>query len=77
MTLEAAQDLISQLHFLRPFWFFGLLPALMLALIFRLRQGKDSAWERSIDPSLLPHLIESQLAKPGSNPIYLIAIGWL
>lgn len=77
MTLEAAQDLISQLHFLRPFWFFGLLPALMLALIFRLRQGKDSAWERSIDPRLLPHLIESQLAKPGRNPIYLIAIGWL
>ncbi len=77
MTLEAAQDLISQLHFLRPFWFFGLLPALMLALIFRLRQGKDSAWERSIDPSLLPHLIESQLAKPGRNPIYLIAVGWL
>ena len=59
MTLEAAQDLISQLHFLRPFWFFGLLPALMLALIFRLRQGKDSAWERSIDPRLLPHLLKA------------------
>ena len=77
MTIEAIENLIFQLHFLRPLWFFGLLPALLLALIFRLRQGKDSAWEQSIDPDLLPHLIETQHSKPGRNPIFLIAFGWL
>jgi Ca-activated chloride channel family protein len=77
MSLDSIQDLISQLHFLRPLWFLALLPALLLALIFTLRQGKDSAWERSIDVDLLPHLIESQHSKPASNPIYLIALGWL
>lgn len=77
MTIEAIENIVAQLHFLRPLWFLGLLPALLLVLIFRLRQGKDSAWERSIDPALLPHLIETQLTKPARNPIALIALGWL
>jgi Ca-activated chloride channel homolog len=47
------------LHFLRPEWFFALIPLLILSY-FLLRQHIIShAWQSACDPHLLPHLLHT------------------
>ncbi len=66
-------------HFLRPEWFYALLP---LALIFwrlRHRHAQKGSWSQVCDAHLLPHL----LVQPETSkrrqwiPLLLLAFGWL
>ncbi|HLX53650.1 MAG TPA: VWA domain-containing protein [Aquella sp.] len=45
-------------HFLRPWWFLALIPAILL-FIFALRSAKsgDNVWNKHCDPHLLEHLL--------------------
>lgn len=72
------QTFIENAHFLRPEWFWALVPGIALYLLLRTRQATGSNWERSIDPELLPYL----LSGPGSgrrsgNPLHLLLIAWI
>ena len=67
---------MAELHFLRPEWFYAVIPAITLYLLFRYREGKGSAWERTIDPVLLPHLLETSPGKTTRNPRFLLLLGW-
>ena len=69
--------MMEQFHFLRPEWFFALVPAVMLILAFRHRLARGSAWEKSIDPNLLPHLLESAVGRRNRFMPYLLLAGWL
>jgi Ca-activated chloride channel family protein len=68
--------MIQDFHFLRPEWFYAVIPALLLYLIMRYREGRGSAWERTIDPALLPFLLDKQSGKPTKNPRFLLLLGW-
>ncbi|MFT7684854.1 MAG: Ca-activated chloride channel family protein [Candidatus Azotimanducaceae bacterium] len=68
--------IIEQFHFLRPEWFYALIPAVLLFLIIKVRQGMGSNWEKTIDPELLPHLIEDTTSRVSTNPLYLILLAW-
>jgi len=68
--------LFEQFHFLRPYWFFALAPAILLFAIMKTRQGKGSNWEKTIDPLLLPHLIDDSSVKVNKNPLFLILLAW-
>ncbi len=66
-------------HFLRPEWFYALLP---LALIFwglRHQRAQKGSWNQVCDAHLLPHL----LVQPATNkrrqwiPLLLLVFGWL
>lgn len=46
------------LHFLRPDWFFALIPWGLLILLCLRQQSASHAWQRVCDPHLLPHLLE-------------------
>lgn len=76
MTNIELSLLLEQFHFLRPYWFFALIPAILLFTIIKLRQGKGSNWEKTIDPSLLPHLIDDAGSKVNKNPLFLILLAW-
>ncbi|HJP50827.1 MAG TPA: VWA domain-containing protein [Pseudomonadales bacterium] len=69
--------IVENFHFLRPEWFYAVIPALILVIILGLRQGRGSNWEQTIDPRLLPYLIDDPGGKPGRNPMYLILIAWI
>ena len=69
--------MMAEFHFLRPEWFYALIPAAALYLLLRYREGRGSAWERTIDPSLLPFLLETSAGKTSRNPRFLLLIGWL
>jgi Ca-activated chloride channel family protein len=68
--------LLAQFHFLRPEWFYALIPAILLFTIIKFRQGMGSNWEKTIDPDLLPHLIEDVTSTVTKNPLYLILLAW-
>ncbi len=66
-------------HFLRPEWFYALLP---LALIFwrvRHRHAQKGSWNQVCDAHLLPHLlVQSETTKRRQwLPLSLLASGWL
>jgi Ca-activated chloride channel family protein len=70
-------DLIEQFHFLRPDWFYLIIPAILLFVMFRIRQKMGSNWTNAIDPALLPYLIDNSEQKSSRNPLILALIAWL
>jgi Ca-activated chloride channel family protein len=69
--------MMAEFHFLRPDWFYAAIPAILLYLLFRYREGRGSAWERTIDPALLPYLLETTGGKPSRKPRFLLLFAWL
>lgn len=70
-------DLLSNFHFLRPDWFYALIPGLLLYLLLKFRQSTSSNWESAIDASLLPHLLDNPDGKVSKSPLTLVFIAWL
>lgn len=68
---------IQQFHFLRPLWWYALIPAVLLFIVVFLQKGRGSNWQAAIDPVLLPYLLEDREIKTSRNPLYLILIGWI
>jgi Ca-activated chloride channel family protein len=68
---------IENFHFLRPLLLLGLMPALVLILILRYFHSARTNWSRSIDPSLLPYLLDRNLQKGNKLPLYGLALLWL
>ncbi len=70
-------DILQQLHLLRPAWLLALLPlALLCGWLMRHHGTPDTAWQRAIDPDLLPHLLDSETGRPRRLPL-LLGAGWL
>jgi len=70
-------DLLSNFHFLRPDWFYALIPALLLYLLLKFRQSTSSNWEKAIDASLLPHLLDNPDGKVSKSPLTLVFVAWV
>jgi len=51
------EQFISQFHFLRPEWFWGLLPVAIVAVFLFLNTRKKENWRNAISKELLPYLI--------------------
>lgn len=62
---------LQQFHFLRPWWFLALLPALWLVWQLTRAQAQGDHWTRLIAPHLLPFLLDGKGAEEKSR------VGWL
>ncbi|MCB1691755.1 MAG: VWA domain-containing protein [Pseudomonadales bacterium] len=69
--------MIENFHFLRPEWFYALIPAVALFVILRLRSARGSNWEKTIDPGFLPFLLESPGGKRGSSAFAWVLLAWI
>ncbi len=69
-------EFLSQFHFLRPEWFWALIPAVLLYGMLKYRQSVNSSWERAIDPALLPHLLDEPEKEVSKSPMTLLLIAW-
>jgi Ca-activated chloride channel family protein len=63
----------SNFHFLRPMWFWALIPALSLWVLLLLEQSKSYRWRTVIAPHLLQHLVHHPRRRPWMRPT-LIAL---
>ena len=64
----------SQLHFIRPEWFFGFIPLILITLVLLRVNKQGKSWTNIIDPKLLPHLLVGQSIKKSSMNSLLIFI---
>ncbi len=70
--------MISAFHFLRPWWFIALIPAIIL-FIFMLQRAKsgDNVWNKYCDPHLLKHLLAKNNSATGTWLPYLLFSLWI
>ena len=66
---------VSDLHWLRPLWLWGILPLVLLLLYWLRRDGTGSAWDRVIDAKLQPYVIDGNVTKRKRAPLIMFA-GW-
>ena len=75
--MEALTLALAQFHFIRPEWFWALLPTLLIVL-FCWRQFRSSAsWQQIIAPELLQHLLDQKQTGVRRNPALLLLATWL
>jgi Ca-activated chloride channel homolog len=70
-------EVLTNFHFLRPEWFYALIPATVLYTLLKYRQSNNSNWEKTIDPTLLPYLLDSPEGEVSKSPMTLLFIAWL
>ncbi len=68
---------ISEFHFLRPEWFWALIPAAILYVLARVRQRTESNWTGSIDNNLLPYLLSGSQTVASRAPLLLVLVAWI
>ena len=70
-------DFLANFHFLRPEWFYALIPAVFLFVLLRYRQSHHSNWEKAIDPHLLSHILDNPDKVVSKSPLTLLLVAWL
>lgn len=70
-------EALSNFHFLRPLWLLALLPAAWLLRNLWRRNESSTAWQKAIDPELLPHILDRSRSKAQRMPLILLASVWI
>jgi len=68
---------LQEFHFLRPLWLLGLIPCLVFLLALWRINSSVTAWDKAIDKSLLPFLLDSSKSAAQSTPLALLSAAWL
>jgi Ca-activated chloride channel family protein len=68
---------VNELHFLRPWWFLALIPALVILFVMLRGRASDSAWRAVLDRSLLERLWLEPPGVVSRLPLLLLGSGWL
>lgn len=77
MNEALLNDIINNFHFIRPHWFYALIPAVLMFLLLRYRQSHHSNWESAIDAHLLTHLLDNPDKQVSRSPLTLILVAWV
>ncbi|MCC2615163.1 VWA domain-containing protein [Aestuariibacter halophilus] len=67
----------SAFHFIRPEWFFALLPLLIIVLLLRRVQRQQTGWQGVLAQHLYTSLIERHSFAQQRSTYGLLALGWL
>ena len=70
---------LDAFHFLRPWWFAALIPALLLLALYQWRKRSAGNWEQIINPALLPYLMQGEETNSRRSAWLLMGLGiaWL
>lgn len=75
--MEFALPNLQEFHFERPLWLLAIIPCLLiLAALWRLNTTV-TAWDRAIDRSLLPYLLDRTKSAAQRTPLALLTGAWL
>jgi Ca-activated chloride channel family protein len=67
----------QEFHFLRPLWLLGLIPCVVFLLALWRINTSVTAWDKAIDQSLLPFLLDSSKSAAQRTPLTLLASAWI
>ena len=65
---------LTNFHFLRPEWFFALIPLFILAALLLRRKLFSRNWQSIIDPKLTPYVLIGKAGKQSYWPVSLLVI---
>ncbi|MFO1387592.1 vWA domain-containing protein [Cellvibrio sp.] len=67
----------SQFHWLRPYWLFALVPAILL-MIFLWRQKHHAyQWQQLVAPELLPYLLDGKTVQTKKSLLWFLLLAWV
>lgn len=69
-------EAIANFHFLRPWWLLALLPGFWLVRTVWRRNAQGTAWQKAIDPELLPWLLDKRPGRAQRAPVILLSVVW-
>ena len=65
---------MSLFHFIRPEWFFAVIPLLLLYWLLTRMQLQSKSWQSFCDQALLPHLFNQSLVQKQKRPLFLLLL---
>ena len=68
-------DMIPSFHFLRPEWFYALLPLLILLWLMWRKRLTSRSWQSVVDPRLLPYLLIGESVKQRPWMLLVLSLG--
>ena len=71
--IESLTEIFDTFHFLRPWWFLGLLPVVAVISFYTWRKRNAGNWETIINPELLPFLLQGSGGKHALSGPWLVA----
>ena len=71
--IESLTEIFDTFHFLRPWWFLGLLPVVAVIGFYTWRKRNAGNWETIINPELLPFLLQGSEGKHALSGPWLVA----
>jgi Ca-activated chloride channel family protein len=77
MNMLIPADLIANFHFLRPLWLLALIPAVIFITALWRLNSVVTAWDRAIDKSLLPFLLDRSKNASQRTPLLLLFFAWV
>ena len=76
MELLIPVSLIDNFHFLRPLWLLALIPVLLFLIAMWRVNSVVSAWDKAIDKTLLPYLLDRSKNTSQRTPLILLLVTW-
>lgn len=76
MEILIPSNLFEEFQFLRPLWLLGLVPALVCFLAMWRINSVVTAWDKAIDSSLLPYLLDRSKNASQRTPLFLLLCAW-
>lgn len=77
MDIQIPISLIEEFHFLRPLWLLALLPVMFFFSAMWRVNSVVTAWDKAIDKSLLPYLLDRSKNAAQRTPLLLLLSAWL
>lgn len=77
MEIQIAASLIDNFHFLRPIWLLALIPVLLFFVAMWRVNSVVTAWDKAIDKSLLPFLLDRSKNASQRTPLILLFAAWI
>ena len=77
MDISIPASLLQDFHFLRPWWLLGLIPAIIFCFALWRSNSMLTAWDKAIDQSLLPFLLDRSKSNAQRTPLIVLLIVWL
>ncbi len=76
MELLIPVSLVENFHFLRPIWLLALIPVLLFFIAMWRVNSVVTAWDKAIDKSLLPYLLDRSKNASQRTPLVLLFAAW-
>jgi Ca-activated chloride channel family protein len=75
--MPALDLLISQFHFLRPWWLLALAPVVVVALLLWYQKHNARSWQQMVAPELLQYLLDGQTTRIRPWQLITLLLAWI